>query len=117
MTYTTWFVSGSNRGMGLQWVTQASEAYNCFSCCQTLYQHDTLRVLQILNMPDTFVVAGGRPGDEVEGLNRLQQQYQDRLNVVDLEVTSVASVQAGCLSEQLWVLLIFSPYFRSDSVL
>lgn len=59
-------------------------------------------VLQILAMRGTTVVAGSRPGDEVDGLERLQQQYKERLSVVDLEVTSVASVQASTPRATWW---------------
>lgn len=42
-----------------------------------------------------MVIAGGRPGDDFEQLNRLQEKYKERLSIVDLEVTSVVSVQAS----------------------
>ena len=50
---------------------------------------------QILDLPDTSVIAGGRPGDEFQDLEKLQNQYKSRLSIVQMELTDITSVQAS----------------------
>eukprot|EP00884_Botryococcus_braunii_P005594 jgi/Botrbrau1/15035/Bobra.320_2s0009.1 len=71
MSAKSYLVTGTSRGLGLEFVKQ------------------------ILEKPGTVVIAGARDPNRSEGLLELQQKYGDRLHLLVLDVADRDSIKAG----------------------
>ena len=49
----------------------------------------------MLALPNTSVIAAARPSDDFEGLDKLHNEFKDRLFVVKMELLDVHTVQAS----------------------
>ncbi|DBA78176.1 hypothetical protein WJX79_006992 [Trebouxia sp. C0005] len=70
MASTVWVVTGANRGIGLEFVKQ------------------------ILDLPNTTVIAGARSPEKAADLQKLSQQFEGRLFAVPLDLSDSNTVQA-----------------------
>jgi NAD(P)-dependent dehydrogenase (short-subunit alcohol dehydrogenase family) len=68
---TTWLVTGANRGIGLEYVTQ------------------------ILKQENTHVIATARTPDKADELKQLQDKHKDRLQLVKLDLADESSIKAA----------------------
>ena len=49
----------------------------------------------MLALPNTSVIAAARPTDDFDGLDKLQDEFKDRLLVVKMELLDADTVQAS----------------------
>lgn len=76
MSSTVWMVTGSNRGMGLEWVSQ------------------------LLLLRNTTVIAAARPVDDFVELHKLHHQFRHRLLIVEMELLDQNTIKAAAKAVQ-----------------
>lgn len=96
MSSKTWLVTGANRGMGLEWVTQVDIAGSAGRYALRPAIGSFLS-LQILALENTIVIAAGRPIDDFQELEKLQEKYAGKLKVVEMELLQPDTIKVKAL--------------------
>lgn len=97
MSGHVWVVTGGNRGIGLEFVKQASR-----SCARQFLSNfvTIFGCLQLLLAPTNRVVACARSPETAKHLQTLCKNHPGQLHLVALDLSNPVTAQVGCVPEK-----------------